>query len=480
MNKRRIFMGAFLFVFLLSLSIPHPALADVAPPQQPPGSAIMPGSETTQVRMLAETVTLTVLSKPSGSYLGQARTEADFTMRNQGSAAEKMEARFPLTFWNGRDDGFGKYPEITDIQILVDGSVVSTHRIDATFTSSGGGGVALTYSPWAAFDVTFPPGQDVNITVKYTTNGYGLEPVYNLGYILETGAGWNGTIGSADIIVKLPYEATEENVVLADDTGIPATTAGAQLDGSDVRWHFANFEPTSANNITVSLITTAAWQSVLNWRAQTQKTPNDGEAWGQLGKAVKTIIRGKHGEIRDDSGSNSLYAEAVAAYDKSVTLLPKDALWHYGFADLLLAHSAYASATRNGDYSELSRGVDQLRQSLALSPNNQDALDTAAWISGLFPWALTVDGKSVDYLILTATPTRSADITTIMPEATATPAPTRPAMTDVPVTPVPTPAGPTVEPAPTHATFPASCTGAVAAFFLPALAGFLWLLSKRR
>lgn len=476
--KRRLFgISAVLLVFLLSLSIPFPARADVAPPEQPPGANIMPGSTTTQVRMLAETVTLTVLSKPSASYPGQAKTEADFTMRNLGSAEEKMQARFPLTFWNDHDNGFGQFPEIPDIQISVDGNTVPTHRIDATYTPSGG--VALARSPWAAFDITFPPGKDVNITVKYTTNGYGYDPVFNLRYVLETGAGWNGTIGSADIIVKLPYPASQENVLLRDDTGIPSTTAGAQISGNQVTWHFADFEPTSDNNITASLVTTSAWQSVLDWRAQTQKTPNDGEAWGQLGKAIKTVIRGKHGEIRADAGSEMLYTEALAAYDKSVTLLPKDALWHYGYADLLLAHAAYSQATIGGDYSELSHGIGELRQSLALAPNNQSAKDTAAWIQGLFPWALTIDGNNYDFLILTATPTRSSDVTTIMPEASSTPEPGQPVTTEAPATPVPTSAGPTVEPAPTHATFPASCTGAVGAFFLPVLAGLLWLFSKR-
>ncbi len=67
------------------------ARADVTPPEQPPGTSIFPGNENTQVRRLADTATLTVLSVPAAASIGQAATSADFTMRNLGSAEERME-----------------------------------------------------------------------------------------------------------------------------------------------------------------------------------------------------------------------------------------------------------------------------------------------------------------------------------------------------------------------------------------------------
>ena len=67
---------------------PVPAYADVAPPEQPPGSSLMPGEGGTQVRMLAETVLLEVTSdKPDGS-LGKALVTASFIMRNLGAQSE--------------------------------------------------------------------------------------------------------------------------------------------------------------------------------------------------------------------------------------------------------------------------------------------------------------------------------------------------------------------------------------------------------
>lgn len=402
MKKSYLWVGILLFALVFSASMPLSVRADVAPPEQPPGASIMPGGESTQVRMLAETVTLTVLSKPAANFLAQAKTEADFTMRNLGTAEEKMEARFPLTFWDEGGDGFFNFPEIPDIQIFVNGKSVPTHRIDATYTSPGG--IALSRSPWAAFDVTFPPGKDVQITVKYTTNGYGYAPFVALRYILETGAGWNGTIGTADIVIKLPYDATAENVLLDESSGFSETTLGAQLVGQEVRWHFEDFEPAHENNIALSLVIPSYWQKILDWRTQTAKTPDDGEAWGQLGKALKEAIRYNKGYLRESATGNAMYTQAVQAYQKSVTLLPKDALWHYGFADLLWSHYYFNSSGSQDDYSAISQAVDELRQSLALDSKNQNAQDLATWISGDAPWALSKSESGYDYLILTATP----------------------------------------------------------------------------
>jgi hypothetical protein len=50
-------------ISLLSLTLllpAAPARADIAPPQQPPGSSLGPGQENTQVRMLAERVHIDV------------------------------------------------------------------------------------------------------------------------------------------------------------------------------------------------------------------------------------------------------------------------------------------------------------------------------------------------------------------------------------------------------------------------------------
>jgi hypothetical protein len=98
-------------LILISAFPPKAVHADVAPPEAPPGTNLIPGNETTQVRMVAETVTLTISKDPAHSQEAIAKTEAVFTMRNLGTAEENMQVRFPLSFFNGNSDGFGNFPE---------------------------------------------------------------------------------------------------------------------------------------------------------------------------------------------------------------------------------------------------------------------------------------------------------------------------------------------------------------------------------
>ncbi len=471
--KHTRWLSAFLLVLLASMLTPLRARADVAPPEQPPGASIVPGRENTQVRMIAETVTLTVLPKPATLQLAQATTEAVFTMRNLGTETETMQARFPLTFWNDRDDGFGNFPEISDIKIFVNGNGVPTQRINADFT--GAAGVAYQQAPWAAFDVSFPPNSDVTITVRYTSNGYGYEPNVAFRYILETGAGWHGTIGSADVVVKLPYPASEENVIKeSESVGFGETSPGMQMVENTVRWHFEDFEPTAENNISVLLAVPSYWQKVLDWRAHVEQDPNDGEIWGQLGKAIKEVNRASKGYPREDAGGQKLYQEAVLAYEKAVTLLPNDALWHYGFADLLWTHTFFANMGKPTDVETIARLASALNQSLTLNPKDQKVKDLADEVSRTYPWAIRQTDDGYDYPVLTATPTNIPATVTPSPEASSTPQPQiMPTQTPPPVTATDAPLSPT--PAP-QAGLPL-CGGA-GAIVLPALAAF-WFASKK-
>lgn len=471
-----------LLVALVTILTPIPAHADVAPPEQPPGASIVPGTTPTQVRMVAETVTLTVLDNPSILYPGQALTEAIFIMRNIGAQTETMQARFPLTFWNSQSDGFGKFPEISDIQIFINNQLVPTQRIEADFTNPGGGLVGHKQAPWAAFDVSFPPNTDVTITVKYTTNGYGYAPNFALRYILETGAGWNGTIGSADIVIRLPYPATEENVLLTEETGFSLTTPGAQLIDNNVHWHYEDFEPTTTNNITVSLVIPSYWQKVLNWREQAKKAPDNGEVWGQLGKAIKEVIRHSKGYLREDNASKTLFKEAVEAYDKSVTLLPDDALWHLGFADLLWSDYEFRFMGQTGtDFEAMSRLIEQLRLTLARDPNNKNAHTIADAIAQSHPWAIQKTQDGYDFLVLTATPTADPPTVTPTVEASSTPQPSPeptetvlPANTSTPTGSGEVPVSPTKSPG-----GGLQICGNAVLLIIPALAGF-WINKKRR
>jgi len=305
----------------MSVGFPGSVYADVAPPEQPPGSNPEPGAELTEVRMVAETVLLDVQASTPQNSLGQAKVSADFTMRNLGSAAESMAVRFPM----GLNNGFGEISEIENLNIKVNGSLVPSRHIMQIDPVWGGNLV-----PWAEFDVTFPPNQDVDIQVTYLLEGTGENPFISFNYVLHTGAGWKDSIGSADLTVHLPYEVNSQNVIFDEHTGWSSTTPGGVVQGQEIRWHFENLEPDQSSDFEISLVTPSAWQKVLNERSNVLTGPNDGEAWGRLGKLYKEMFFFRRG-FRHDHGGSELHAMSVDAYERCLALLPDDALWHAGF-----------------------------------------------------------------------------------------------------------------------------------------------------
>jgi len=389
-----------LVLLVVLCAFPSTARADIAPPAQPPGSNLQPGTETTQVRMLAETVELDVQPGGSNKSLGLARVTADFTMHNTGAEAETMAARFPI----GANDGWFNVNELNDFQVKVAGKRVATRQImgeDPYFSNSD-------QVPWAAFDVTFPPGQDVSIQVQYTLQATGEYPFIWFKYILSTGAGWKDSIGSADIVVRLPYEANSQNLLLDTDQVSFGTTKGGTLDGNTIRWHFEDLEPTTQDNFEIHLVTPSAWEGLLTEQQNIAQNPHDGEAWGRLGKLAKAMAfssRGKGFRAGTmDPGGQQLYDLSVQAYEKAVTLLPRDALWHAGYADLLGYH-AYFDAFNGADTTaEALHSMREIQIALDISPNDPKVQQIAEQLSFSFPDGIQRVGDQYVFVWLTTTP----------------------------------------------------------------------------
>jgi hypothetical protein len=334
-------------------------------------------------------------------------------MHNLGSDVETMFARFPLTFWDAFSSSSDSFPEIIDVEFVVGGEPVDWRRIDIPNEDEGS-------VPWAEFGVTFPPGQDVLIDVLYTARPVGEYPYVAYRYVLETGAGWRGSIEEADIIVNLPYEANSHNVILDETTGWSITTDGAIFDGNEVRWHYENFEPTRENNIEVSLVMPNAWKKVIEERSRIAEDPEDGEAWGRLGKGYKEVsyLRSWY---REDEGGQELYQLSVEAYEKALELLPDDALWHAGFAELLYTHAywgVFAPGSPNLD--EMQRAVEQIKIAYDLKPEDPKVLEILSSMSSGMPGAIDRIEDGYVFLFLTATPTIVPTSTPeVMPSATS-------------------------------------------------------------
>lgn len=447
-------------LMMLVIDVPASVQADIAPPQQPPGSNPEPGSDVTEVRMVAETAVLDVQANTPQNSLGQALVSADFTMRNLGTAAESMAVRFPL----GSNNGFGEIREIRNLNTKVNGSSVPTRRIMQADPVWGSDLV-----PWAEFDVTFPPEQDVNIQVSYLLDGTGEYPFISFDYIFHAGAGWEDRIGSADLIVHLRYEANAQNVILDEHTGWSATTPGGVLQGQEIHWRFEDLEPDQSHDFEVALVMPSAWQTVLRERAALNANPNDGEAWGRLRKLYKEMFFFRKG-FRHDAGGQEVYQLSMEAYERTVTLLPDDALWHAGFADLLAIYSYYAVQEGQDARAEMLRSMQEIQLAQELSPNDPKVREIAEKIYFLFPDAIQQLESGYDYLWLTITPELS----------TSTSVPSEPA--SMPTETAPPPATAAVVPAEEAASTPGSeslgnplCASA---FLFPL--GVLWLTRSKK
>jgi tetratricopeptide (TPR) repeat protein len=470
-RNKRIQAGIFILglIMVIAFILVQPVQADIAPPQRPPGSNPVPGDETTQVQMLEETVLLEVQTAPwPGEPLTDlvrdwAKVTATFTMFNQGEVDESMQVRFPLTDPSGMGDGRGEYPEIKDLKVWIDGVQVATTR--ATYPSIRGENLPPVI--WAGFDVTFPVGEQVEIEVRYSQRATGYHPQSEFIYFLETGAGWKGPIGKGELIVRLPYPASAENVL------VEYSNDGIRFEGADARWSFQDLEPGWEDNLHVYLLEPGYWLGVLDAQRLVDANPGNGEAWGTLARAYKRVVFEPKGWVRVDEAGQTLYRASVEAYEKAIDLAPQAALWHAGYAELLW-HNNWMWP----DYGdpELLTIVEQLQAALVLEPGNEQAWEILGNMAYAAPLAVSVEGQNVDYLLLTATvqpsPTPTATETST-PEATLEPMPT---LTVAPPTAVPNEGlEATLPPTPDGNSSPFSCLGGM---FMLGMGPLLVLVSK--
>jgi tetratricopeptide (TPR) repeat protein len=375
-------------------------LADVAPPEPPSGADPVPGAEITNVRMVAETVLIDI-DADSPLDNGNGKVTATFTMHNMGDVNEQMDVRFPLdqtTGWGTLcSDPAPQFSPITDLQVKVNGQSVSTQKTyeSITLPTVDEPHPTITIPCWESFPVSFSVGKDVIIEVTYTTEPYhGADASYSYAYILETGIGWRDTIGVADIIFQLPYELNDSNFYSCrpDD---------CVMDGNKVQWHYEDFEPTS--NIVISLLPPPLWQRIGVETKSTIQNPNDGEAWGRLAKAYKESIAQRRG-FRSEPAAIERYRLSKEAYEKAITLLPNDADWHYGFAELLCWNAEWNNFLVDSNAEAWAACVEQVQQVLALNPNHEKTRELIDSYGGLEGMINLGDSQSDD-LMLTPKPT---------------------------------------------------------------------------
>jgi len=425
----------------LSLPVPSPAWADMGvQPILPGGSSIQPGEET-PIQMSTEKVVLNVRPATeaddkvvarnpaeyglSGSFNGSpgmypaiADVLADFTMVNPTNEAVSMTAWFPLASaleteeWNLNPGEV--VPRIVRFQVLMDGKPLQ-YEVSELPNPKGEDKPPL---PWASFPVTFPAGEETHVQFSYELPAWwsyeGL--AMNLYYIFQTGSGWAGPIGKAELVVNLPYPASPETIWTMPE--------GGQSEGHQVRWIWENLEPGPEDDFFIQLLLLNRWDELQAARAAVTANPRDGEAWLNLASTYSMLTRGKHySAARMLPGFGEIYQPlGVQAAQEALRLLPGDDRPHYELALL------YTSALpENASGEDLKPVMDELKIVEELEPALAPTIHDALEFMGAF-WVVETaraEASSMPEPSATTTPTLKPTLTlTPMPSATPQSSPT--------------------------------------------------------
>jgi hypothetical protein len=352
-------------------------------------------------------------------YPAMADVIADFTMVNPTSEAVSMTAWFPMASaleteeWNLIPGEV--VPSIQRFQVSMDGKPLE-FNVSELPNPKGEDKPPL---PWASFPVTFPAGEETHVQISYVVPAWwsyeGL--AMNLYYIFQTGAGWAGPIGKAELVVNLPYPASTETIWTMPE--------GGQSEGHQVRWIWENFEPGPDDDFFIQLLMLNRWDELQAARAAVTANPHDGEAWLNLASTYSTLTRGKHySASRMLPGFGEIYQPlGVQAAQEALRLLPDDGRPHYELAIL------YASALpENASREDLNPVMDELKIVEELLPDYAPNIHDTLEFMGAF-WAVETqraEGSITPEPSATTTPTLEPTLPrTPVPSATSRPLPLR-------------------------------------------------------
>ncbi len=446
-----------LVCLMLGVLTAWPVWADVGiQPILPGGSNIKP-EDKTPIQMAAEKIVMTLRQGTDADnaafkldlgdqgypwlpspyfpivYLAVAEVTADFRMANPTGEAVSMTVWFPLAsaLENARWEEHATdevVPRIQIFQVSVDG-IPLDFSVSELPNPQGEDKPAL---PWASFPVTFPAGEEVLIQVNYVflPQPSAVDQVgMTLTYVFQTGAGWAGPIGKAELEVNLPYPASVETIGWMPE--------GGQIEGQRVSWTWENLEPGPQDDFSILLLRPERWDWLQAARTNIRNYPDYGQGWLTLAYIYERMSQGvwEMGHIIPDFGE-TYQRLGVQAAQEAARLIPEDIGPHYELAML------YASALeQNSSPEELQPVWDELKimkelnpeEAQMLEPNVYDILEpvlyndataTAEWAAWSTDWAV----ETADAALLetpSATPTQKLTPTSQpVPSTTHQPTPT--------------------------------------------------------
>ncbi len=418
-------MGGILLVFILfGLLIPSPVQADVGVrPILPGGSNIQPEGET-PIQMSAEIVTMNVRSATEADnviiqlnpeaygfqfqpvwYAFVAEVQADFTMHNPTSDGVSLTAWFPLASalesvsWELNPDEI--VPRIASFHVAVDGDPID-YSVSELPNPKGADKPLL---PWASFPVSFSAGGETMIQVSYLlplqSSVKGSELA--LYYIFQTGAGWAGPIGRAELILNLPYPASAETLarMSSSNLSLPYFMSNPQsvipfdgvMERNQASWTWTDFEPLPKDDFSIWLVDPGIWQDLENARAAVQASPEDGHAWLSLASVYRTLATRAYNY--PSIFGESFLSLGLEAYRNAAELLPEHPAPHTGMA--LLSLAPYMPGT-NAPSEVMGFVQSELQTARDLEALHPDLVEEG----GISSWLLE-DALGVYYYDITAT-----------------------------------------------------------------------------
>ena len=177
-------VAAVLFACLL---LPASALANDGVVNEL-GTGIAP-LNATDVRLEREVVVFTEVG-------GRFAVTADLHFRNPGEAPQTLRLGFPADYetWGDGD------PFIADLAVWVDGQPAALKLVPVEASL---GEQPQAWTRMYTFEVSFPPGQEVQILHQYTIAPGGDSMAFDyLTYVFVTGATWGGTVGEARFVFR--------------------------------------------------------------------------------------------------------------------------------------------------------------------------------------------------------------------------------------------------------------------------------------
>lgn len=380
---------------LLAAIAPHVALADAAPRPSMPGASLSAGEAQTQVRMLSEDVLLTTrdLEVAEGerarltSDLLRGVVEASFVLRNEGGKAESFDVWFPLQRGRtaiARAEGFEVEVDGRPAPITLRGrawpyDTPDDATPDTPWREIEGPIPDLDLDEaWATWPMDFPPGVERIATVRYELEPEGYPPYGTFRYVVDTGAGWRGTIGEGTLRVRLPYDVNETNMVLNEDSvwdTAPEPPGAFTVEGRDVVWRFQDLEPDEDDNLQLTVLAPTIYEELVRAREAAAAAPDSAKAQLRLGEALLASVFVKSGSVVPFGSSQTLHEEAGTVLAQADALDPND-------PDILLAQieHLYVTAPRSIVGMIPGAAIPYIRRAFELAPEDEDVARWQGWL----------------------------------------------------------------------------------------------------